>query len=162
MRERIYKAVIQRLKAHKVGIKYFSLWNNNVYYLTKQKGFRTPAVFVEFEPIQWRQLQNRTREADMRVRLHVVTATLGTPEDGSKYQDRALEFLTLIDRINAAMQGLAGDGFNAFMLAESVPDHDHEEIMHNEECFVTHVTDTSAQVARHVAAGVKPEITYIK
>ncbi len=114
---------------------------------------------MEFEPIQWRQLQNRTREADVRIRLHIVTATLGTPEDGSKYQDRALEFLSLIQRVNTAMQGLGGEGFNAFMLVESVPDHDHEEIMHNEECFVTHVTDTSAQVAQTIAVGVAPKVT---
>lgn len=46
---------------------------------------------------------------------------------------RALEFLSLIQRINAAMQGLSGDGFNACILVESVPDHNHEEIIHNED-----------------------------
>ena len=144
MRKAIYKAVADRLKNQKVGVKFVSLWNRNTEQLSKQKAFRLPAVFVEFEPIEWSQLSRGARSADIRVRLHVVTETLASPEEGGKYQDRALEHLDLIERIGAEVQGLSGEGFNCFMLVESVTDHDHERVQHDEECFVTHATDTSA------------------
>jgi hypothetical protein len=73
---------------------------------------------------------------------------------GGKYQDRALEHLDLIERIDAEVQGLSGEGFNCFMLVESVTDHDHERVQHDEECFVTHATDTSAVKPQAVAVGV--------
>lgn len=158
MRKIIYKAIVDRIKAAVPGVMYFSLWNNNTTYLTAQKGFRTPAVFVEFETIQWGQLQNRTRSADVHVRLHIVTSSLATPEDGGKYQDKALAHLSLIENISAAVQGLRGDHFNTFMLVESVTDHNHEQIMEHEECYVTRVTDTTAQRQPGVATGVAPSI----
>ena len=111
MRKAIYKAVAERLKTAKIGIQYISLWNRNTEQLTKQKAFRMPAVFVEFEPIDWSQLSQGARSADIRVRLHVITETLASPEEGGRYQDRALEHLDLLERVSAAMQGLCGDGF---------------------------------------------------
>lgn len=159
MRERIYLAIIERLKAHKVGIKHFSLWNNNLTYLTKAKGFNPPALFIEFEPIYWKQLQNRSREAPLRVRLHIITKCLGTPEDGSKYQKKALEHLSLIDRVNKALTGFSGDYFNSFMLVESITDHDHEEILHNEEIFTTHVRDVSSQISDLKPVQVRPVLS---
>ena len=155
MRKAIYKAVSQRLKEAKLGIQYISLWNRNTEQLTKQKAFRLPAVFVEFEPIEWSQLGKGARSADLRVRLHIVTETLGTPENGGKYQDKALEHLELIESISGTIQGLAGDGFNCFMLVESVTDHDHERIEDNEECYITRLTDTSGQKPQAVAVGVQ-------
>ena len=56
--------------------------------------------------------------------------------------------------MSAAIQGLCGDGFNCFMLVESVTDHDHERVQHDEECYVTRVNDTSAVKPRTVAVGV--------
>lgn len=154
MRKAIYKAVAARLKTAKVGIQFTSLWNRNTEQLTKQKAFRMPAVFVEFEPIDWSQLSQGARSADIRVRLHVITETLASPEEGGRYQDRALEHLDLLERVSAAIQGLCGDGFNCFMLVESVTDHDHERVQHDEECYVTRVNDTSAVKPRTVAVGV--------
>ena len=49
MRKAIYKAVADRLKNQKVGVKFVSLWNRNTEQLSKQKAFRLPAGFVEFE-----------------------------------------------------------------------------------------------------------------
>lgn len=155
MRKTIYKAIAARLKGASLGIKYISLWNRNTEQLATQKGFRLPAVFVEFEPIQWSQLQSRARSADLRIRLHIVTETLATPEDGSKYQDQALEHLDLIESISGAIQGLCGDGFNGLMLVESTTDHEHERIEQNEECYITRITDTSAVKPRTVAVGVQ-------
>lgn len=156
MRKTIYQAICQRLKEQAPDVQYISLWNNNTAELGAQGAFLMPAVFVEFEPIRWVQLQGRARSADLRVHLHIVTETLASPEDGGQYQTQALEHLDQIERISAAVAGLSGPGFNAFMLAESTTDHDHAGIMNNDECFVTRLTDTSAVPQQATVAGLKP------
>ncbi len=144
MRKKIYLALVERLKTPGLGILHFSLWNKNTEQLTSQAAFRTPAAFVEFEPIVWRQLSMGARDANFRVRLHIVTQTLATPEDGNRYQEQALAHLDLADGANVAVQGLAGDGFGSFTLVETIPDHEHEQLLHEELVYTTHVIDNSA------------------
>ena len=154
MRTVIYKAIIKRINGANLGVKHLNLWNNTTERLTSVKAFEMPAVFVEFEPIQWRQLGNGSRSADMRVRLHVVTKTLITLEDGSKYQDQALEYIQLTENIVTAMCGLSGQGFNGFQNIESVPSHNHEQIIQEEEVFVTHAQTKSARKKPELLTGV--------
>lgn len=158
MRKVVYKAITDRIKSTVPEVRFISLWNQNTEQLEKQRAFRFPAVFVEFEAIQWSQLTRGARAADLRVRLHIVTETLAGPEDGGKYQDRALEHFDLIERIDAAMQGLSGKGFNSFMLVESITDHNHARVEVNQECFVTHLTDTSAVSAPTIVTGINPAV----
>lgn len=144
MRKLIYQAICNRIIAANLGIGFISLWNNNIEALTKQKTFRLPAVFVEFEPIVWSQLSQRVRTADIGICLHIVTDSLATPEAGGVYQDQALAHLDLIERVSAAITGMPGAGFNALMLTESITDHNHETIQHHEERYTTHVSNNSA------------------
>lgn len=155
MRKRIYHAIAERLREAVADVRYISLWNRDTDQLTKQKAFRTPAVFVEFEPVTWSQYAQGVRSAELRVRLHIVTETLATPEHGGRYQDKALAHLELIERIGAALQGLSGEGFNGFMLVESVTDHNHGQIEDNEECYVTRITDHAGRKTQAVALGVQ-------
>lgn len=159
MRKALYLAIIERLKAAELGIQHISLWNGNIDELSKEQGYCFPAIFIEFERIQWQQEQQRVRTAQVRIRLHVVTETLGSPADGSRYQQQGLEHLDLLERINTTMQGLSGDGFGSFLLVESIPDTDHQSILHNEECFVTQVRDTSSAVWKTKLAGITPSVT---
>lgn len=159
MRKALYLAIIERLKTAELGIQHISLWNGNIDELSKEQGYCFPAIFIEFEQIQWQQEQQRVRTAQVRIRLHVVTNTCGSPADGSRYQQQGLEHLDLLESIDAAMQGLSGDGFGSFLLVESIPDTDHQSILHNEECFVTQVRDNSAAVPRAQLTSVVPVLT---
>lgn len=158
MRTTIYKAVIKRIKGAKLGVKHISLWNEQTERLTRVKAFRTPAVFVEFEPIQWQQAGNRTKTADIRVRLHIVTQTLLTPEDGNKSQDAALEYIQLADDLVSAMCGLSGQDFNGFQHIESIPSHNHEQIIQEEEVFICHAKTASTRKKPVLITGVTPII----
>lgn len=68
---------------------HFDLWNENIPQLVKQRPFPTPAVFFEFEPVRWSYVGLRVREADVVLRLHVITATVATAETGNRYRDKA-------------------------------------------------------------------------
>ena len=128
-------------------IRAFDLWNEQVARLNGQRPFELPAVFVEFRPIVWEQSGRRSKYADVEVRLHILTATLATPN--SPYKDTALYRLHLIRAIEQAFVGFAGvteDGtrsFGTFVHIESESDHNHEQVREDLEIWRTRCYDRS-------------------
>ncbi|MEY8688034.1 hypothetical protein AB9N12_18580, partial [Bacteroides sp. AN502(2024)] len=118
-----------------------------------------PAVFVEFEPIEWRQQNNGARRGDVAVRLHLVTRAIGTHGVADPKMSDALEFLDLIDRINSAMQGLRGGNFSGFQLTTSATNHDHAELMESVERYITSAQDITATPKNVQINSVKLRIT---
>ncbi len=154
----IYKTLCERLSAAGIGIQYISLWNNNTAQMSAEAAFGMPAVFIEFLPVEWKQLQNGVRSAETHIVLHILQESVATSEHGGQYQDIALERLVFFEKINACVQGLSGEKFNTFMLVTSELDHDHDSITHDAAEFVTHITDTSAQKPQHKAVGLNLSI----
>lgn len=113
MRKQIFQAICTRLTERVTDIQFIDLWNNNVQTLSGGAVWPLPAVFVEFEPIEWRQQNNGARRGDVAVRLHLVTRAVSTHGAKDPKMSDALGFLDLIDQINAAMQGLRGITFQA-------------------------------------------------
>ena len=146
MRLQIYKAICNRLTAQVPDIKHIDLWNNNIAVLSGGAVWPRPAVFVEFETIEWRQQQNRARMADIAVRLHIVTDAVSYNGSTDPKQDSALAFFDLINKVNAAMQGLRGDNFAGFMLTTSATNHDHAELIESVERYITRAQDTTAMI----------------
>ena len=146
MRLQIYKAICKRLTAQVPDIKHIDLWNNNIAVLSGGAVWPRPAVFVEFETIEWRQQQNRSRMADIAVRLHIVTDAVSCNGSTDPKQDTALAFLDLLNKVSAAMQGLRGDNFAGFMLTTSATNHDHAELIESVERYITRAQDTTAML----------------
>ena len=144
MRLQIYKAICERLTAQVPDIKHIDLWNNNIAALSGGAVWPRPAVFIEFETIEWRQLQNRVRMADIAVRLHIITDAVSYSGNSDPKQDAALAFFDLLNRVNSAMQGLRGENFAGFMLTTSATNHDHAELIESVERYTSRVQDTSA------------------
>ena len=57
----------------------------------------------------------------------------------------SLQYFDLIDRVNAAMQGLSGTGFTSFQLTASATNHNHGELMENIERWQTRAVDATAE-----------------
>lgn len=112
--------------------RHFDLWNENIPQLVKQRPFPTPAVFFEFEPLRWSYAGQRVREADVVLRLHVITATVATSEAGNRYRNKALERFDIIDALTQALLGFSyDDGLRqagTMRAYESETDHDHGEV----------------------------------
>lgn len=146
MRLRIYKAISERITEKVPEIKHIDLWNNNIAALSGGAVWPRPAVFVEFETIEWRQAQNRVRMADVAVRLHIITDAVSYSGSTDPKQDSALKFFDLLNKVNAAMQNLQGENFAGFMLTTSATNHDHAELIESVERYITRVQDTSAML----------------
>jgi len=144
MRKQIFTAICQRLADRIPELRFIDIWNNNVTLLNGGATWPLPAVFVEFETIEWRQQNNAARRGDIAVRLHIITRAVATHGHTDNKQSEALTFFDLIDRVNAAMQGLRGDNFAGFMLTTSATNHDHAELLESVERYITSAQDTTA------------------
>lgn len=145
MRKEIYLAIAERLKEKVEDIKFISVWNNNIAVLAGGAVWPRPAVFIEFESIEWHQQQNWARRGDVAVRLHIVTDAINYNGSTDKErQTKALAYFDLLDSINAAMQDLRGENFSGFTLTTSATNHDHAELIENVERYVTSAQDITA------------------
>ena len=112
-------------------------------------------------PCSWssrRQQNNGARRGDVAVRLHLVTRAVSTHGAADPKMSDALGFLDLIDRVNAAMQGLRGDNFSGFQLTTSATNHDHAELMESVERYITSAQDTTAMPKATQVTGVAPTL----
>lgn len=117
----------------KRAIKHIDMWNRNVEFIDQEIPWERPAVFIEFEPIQWITIVPGIEyRAEARVRLHIVTDWATAVEDGT---DGAGKFFELPDKIHDVLAGLEGKCFRDFTLAESLTNHNHEEIVESIEVY---------------------------
>ncbi|HJC17129.1 MAG TPA: hypothetical protein H9937_04085 [Candidatus Alistipes stercorigallinarum] len=144
MRKQIFKAICDRLAEKVPEVAFIDLWNDNVNTLNGGTAFPFPAVFVEFETIEWRQQGNSARMGDIAVRLHIVTRAMTTNGSKDSRMEEALAYFDIIDRINAAMQRLSGENFASFMLTTSATNHNHAELIESVERYVTRAQDITA------------------
>lgn len=137
MRRDLYKCIREQLKSIGDGeIKHIDLWNRNVEFIDQETPWERPAVFVEICPITWQQTNGMKRQLGSGlVKLHVVTDWKGSTADGSPCMDEALDVFDFSEKIQRAIEGLAGEQFHALQLAETYTNHDHEDIVESIEVY---------------------------
>ncbi|MDR1370924.1 MAG: hypothetical protein LBJ72_12505 [Dysgonamonadaceae bacterium] len=168
MRKFIYQSIIEKLKEIKDEsgnpvILHFDIWNNNLVYIQEEQAFYTPAVFIEFQPIQWRHQGGGAREAAVGIVLHVVTQRNEPTLNDGRYEERALRFFDLLTDINRVLHGHFKSGVefghDALTATQSNTDHDFDELQENIEIFTCHAQDVSAMpVKQTISTSVKINI----
>lgn len=96
MRKFLYLSLMERLKqlTDETGepvIKTFDLWNEQVSFLEQEEAFETPAVFIEFRPVKWNG--GMPQQADVTLRLHIVTSWKGSAREGSEFRQSLLGYV---------------------------------------------------------------------
>ena len=118
MRAEIYKAIKTALKSNKNDgneVQYVGLWNNEIENIQGNIAFPLPAVFVEFETIEWEQGGLNMRTGDVAIRLHIITVAQMPWVNNETEENRDIEYLELINKINRKIQGLEGDNFSKIL-----------------------------------------------
>ena len=127
------------------------------------KHCQTPAVFVEFEPLQWRTDGQHIQDADLTVRLHIVTpwyANTASNVQDAGVRATALAYLdipTVLFRKLHGQHGTVWDNsdpqnpktlghFNALTRTASAVNHDHERFVDSVETYQCHLKDLSFTV----------------
>lgn len=139
MRKEIYEMLCDRLKEVGGGaIKHIDLWNHNVEFIEQEEQWERPAVFIEFQPIQWRQVKTGSSisyTSRCRLSLHVVTDWHGSSSADSEFREKSLSYLDLLEDIHASLRGLSGQSFNSLDLVESLTNHNHDELLESIEIY---------------------------
>ncbi len=132
---------------------HFDLWNQQLDYLDEEQPFNTPAVFIEFMPIKWRQQSQALRDATVTIRIHVVTRRNIPTYNNAAYGSEALNFFDLLSAVNLCLHGHKGDNFGTLTGTVSETDNNFDELMHSIEQYETMVTDIGAvKVQKNISA----------
>ncbi len=137
-------AIAERIKESLPEILLVDIWNSGFYSLEEEIFWQTPSLFVDFDEIEWHQLNNGVRRGDFVVHLHLIIKYNSGQDEYEAKIEETLDFFDLAEKINSALQGLRGEVFSGFMLASSFTDSEHANIFESVESFVTSVQDTSA------------------
>lgn len=154
MRAQLYNLVSAAMPE---SVRHVDLWNEQLLNAEDELPFNTPAVLIEFADIKWTQQLHGVRDADVELRLHVIT--------DSRLNDwnSSLNNLAIADSIAEALHGLHNQaGIDSLTLVGSHTDHNFDELRDDIETYHCHITSTSnsaSQTAtvRHVTTSVTPD-----
>jgi hypothetical protein len=123
------------------ALKHVRLWNNQLVYQEAgtQIPFAYPAVFIEFQNVEYTDLQNFQQSANMDLVLHICNEVWNTSS-----QEEQLDIFDLKDDIFKAISqiklGLAGN----LTRTREFPDIEHTNIYHLQQHWSVTYAETSA------------------
>ena len=121
-RKELFEAIKAVAYAQVPEVVSVGLWNRNLEYAGQEVPWATPAVFVEFGPIEWQPLKGGMYRGTGELTLHVVTEYMASDP---------LAAADLSERLCRAVE-LCTD--HAVHL-RSLTSHDHEELVETIEVF---------------------------
>lgn len=150
VREKLFLDISNRLEqlvdssSSKV-IKCIDLWNNQWTYITQEKPFNFPCVFIEFVSIPWKSIGAHAQQGEVTINLHIGSETTALSRQGSPSQSKALEHLRILDAVHLLLTGWGAEhGYGSFTRINSQHDHDHNEIIAHVETYKFTIKDLSA------------------
>ncbi len=136
-RTELYRDIATRL-ADVGEIRHVDLWNRNVEFIEQESSWPTPAVFVEFGDITWRQVKCGPDVLAWRgsgtVNVHIVTEWAAA-DDGCFCDLRREGSLDLADIVHGRLEGLCGEGYDSLSLSRTMTNHDHEDIVEDIDVY---------------------------
>lgn len=107
-----------------IGVTHIQLWNEDIQFLTEGQPFPTPAVFIEFQPIQWQQSKEGIYTNDAQLRLHVITSA---DSPGTRF--------LLATQLRQAVTRLRGQNFSRLIPFADETNHNHAELIEDNYTF---------------------------
>ena len=174
MIKQLYLAIERKLMAITDGqtdpqplFRHFDLWNRQVEFVEQETPFQTPAVFVEFAPLQWRQMLRQVQDADLTVRLHIVTpwyANTAAYIQNQEVRDTALAYLDLPTLVYRQLSGQWAEfglgSFNGMVRTASTVNHDHERYIDSVEEYQCHLKDLSIELPTFAVSTVGLQVMF--
>ena len=157
MIDTIYLALAARLK-DRLDPKTVDLWNTQPAN-TQIAAVHLPAIFIDFDRIEWKDNQSGLQEGRAEIRIWVVQNTLAESRYGGHSTDRAMKPLQYLTQVHTALQGFSGDGFGSLTRVATAVDHDHDHLLVHSHTYITQITDTSALDAGYIDQPVDFQVT---
>jgi hypothetical protein len=136
MRKQIYNFICDLLESMEDGqVQHIDIWNSQMEFIQGEQAFLTPAVFIEFQPVEWHLQGGRIYEAEVRINLHVITDSRA---------GNVIEVFDLLNAINKQLHCKHAENIDAVTHLSSTTDNRFSELMHNIETYSFHGRDLSA------------------
>lgn len=145
-----YEAILHRISSKVPTIKHFDMYFGQD--LPDEEGkeqpFLKPALFLEFEPIDWQTLGVKKQSADIVFKLRLIADVI---QEIAKNQTPAIrnlghKHLKELDEIFYHLQGFSGDGFGTISRIGLDPYKPNGIMMGHDLKFKTRLTDVAAMV----------------
>ena len=127
-------------------IKHVDCFNQQILFITQERPFPTPAVFIDFPRIEWKYLSHGVRESDVQFNLYIVVDSIT-----ERYSD-TIEVFDIHDKITAALWNwnrtgeIAGSQpIGTITLLSSTTDNEFDELRADIDTYVCHVIDYSTK-----------------
>ena len=99
----------QRISGNIPEIKHIDLWSEQVSFMADEHPFKSPAVFFGYRVLSTEDMGEKTQELRLQVDTYLFYETFADTAKGSKKQQKALDFLDLLTKINACFHATFGN-----------------------------------------------------
>jgi hypothetical protein len=125
---------------------WIDLWNNHLANLRDDYPIPFPAIFINFEEVQWRPATaNGGQLGDAIIAIHVCWENYADSyhnlTGGSTNQSTALAMFDFVENVHLAMQGYAGTHFTALQRIRTATDADHDMLIDTVIYYATTLAD---------------------
>jgi hypothetical protein len=157
MLDQVYEALQAKLISIE-GINFVDMYNGQ--YLESEDDarpeFARPAVFVEFLPIDWKEMGQKVQYAeDATIRLHIVSDD--TPSDTNSTASATIRKLglapfKLVSLVHKSLSGFSGPGFSSLSRTNQETDNDASlEYVHIVSYHSNFVDESARPVLKKIA-----------
>lgn len=100
-----YNDLAELIKTQMPEVRHIDLYRGQYLNTADYCAWDTPAVFIEFQPIQWQNLGQNCQQGILMPSFHLVIGNLAATRHQDTPEPDALDFLSLIDKLHTALQG---------------------------------------------------------
>ncbi|TWP23514.1 hypothetical protein ETU08_01840 [Apibacter muscae] len=109
----LYIEIAEKIDNGLEAIRWVDLWHNQVYFLEEEHPFPTPAVFLAFRGRQFKDLGDKVQDVSLQMDVFLFYETFKDTYLKGVNQETALEFLDLLDGLNALLHGSGGKNYSS-------------------------------------------------
>ncbi|PWA10958.1 hypothetical protein [Flavobacterium laiguense] len=102
----------KRISDNIAEIKHVDLWSEQVSFMADEHPFRSPAVFFGYRVLATEDQGEKIQELRLQVDVYLFYETFADTSKGSKKQQKALDFLDLLTKINSCFHATSGNYYS--------------------------------------------------
>lgn len=146
MKKYTFEKIKERLIAKVPELKTIGLFNNQFEKESENNPIGFPALFVEFDSIDWRSQQRGIQIGLSVIRFHIGVETYKTNFSGEQiWEPNDLEFLELVEKIHVAIHGFDDVNFTPLLRVAESQNTDHDNVIVWDVVYQSQITDTGAE-----------------
>lgn len=146
MKRYFFEQIKQRIIERVPEVKTIGLFNNQISKSAENNPIGFPAVFVEFETIDWQSQQRGIQVGPANVKFYIAVETYKTNLSGEKISEsNDLDFLDLVAKIHVGINGFDNEKFGPLLRVSENQDSDHDNVLVWETVYKTQFVDDGAE-----------------